>query len=86
MTVKAARYTNMLTLLQPELARFHDPVCFHVYQTRPATLDNLKANIRQEIQRVPQDMLQHMFQDIPKRLQEWITEEGGHLFHPIFKK
>lgn len=55
-----------------------------MYQTRPATLDDLKANIRQKIQRVSQDML-HVFQDIPKHLQECITEDGGQLLHTIFK-
>ncbi|PSN51234.1 hypothetical protein C0J52_10549 [Blattella germanica] len=56
-----------------------------VYQNCPATLDDLKENIRQEIQRIPHNMFQRVFQDLPKRLEECITEDGGHLLHTIFK-
>jgi hypothetical protein len=52
-----------------------------VFETRPATLDELKAN-REAIH----DVLQRAMDVFTLRLQECVTAKGVHLLHSVFKK
>jgi hypothetical protein len=53
-----------------------------VFETWPAALDELKANMTEVIH----DVLQCVMDDFTKCLQECITVEEGHLLHSDFKK
>lgn len=56
-----------------------------VFRERPRTLEELKARIRQEIERIPQQMLRNVMDNFRKRLQECIDRNGRHLNNIIFK-
>jgi hypothetical protein len=53
-----------------------------VFETRPAILDELKANIRESIH----DVLQRVKDDFTKRLQECVTAEKGAFTALCFQK
>ena len=51
-----------------------------VYQNKPRTIDDLKANITEEIQAVTADVLARNFRNIARRVQSCLDANGGH-FH-----
>lgn len=57
-----------------------------VYTNRPQTLNQLKRNIRTEIDAIPVEVLQRVMQSFRARLQECQQRGGGHLTDVIFKK
>ena len=57
-----------------------------VYRSRPATTEELKTKIREEIANIPVEMFRRVMQNVPKRLQECLRRDGGHLLDVIFKK
>lgn len=57
-----------------------------VFKSKPRNIEELKRNIRQEIEAIPQDMLQRVMADFVRRLEECVEKGGGHLTHTIFKK
>lgn len=57
-----------------------------VYRTRPTTINELKQNITNEIEAIPQDMLHRAFKSFHNRLLECERRMGAHLSDVIFKK
>lgn len=56
-----------------------------VYVNRPRTLEDLKANIRAEIDNIPVDMLERVMTNARNRLIQCIDDGGRHLPDMIFK-
>ena len=56
-------------------------VCLH----KPRTLNDLKEAIRQEIRPIDRQLLAHVMDDLKKRLENCIQEDGRHLTDIIFK-
>jgi len=54
------------------------------YQNKPRTTGALKANITEEIQAVPADVLARTFQNITRRVQSCLDANGGHLQHMLW--
>jgi hypothetical protein len=52
----------------------------------PHTVQELKHRIRQEVKRIPVEMLQRVMGDVRKRLSECLERVGGHLNDVIFGK
>jgi hypothetical protein len=52
----------------------------------PHTIQELKHQIQQEIERIPVEMLQRIMGDVHKRLTECLERNGGHLNDVIFRK
>ena len=52
----------------------------------PHTVLGLKHRIQQEVKRIPVEMLQRVMGDVPKRLTEYLEQNGGHLNDVIFGK
>ena len=46
---------------------------------RPKTVDDLKANITNEIKNIKPDMLKSIFYNLKKRLELVIEANGGHI-------
>lgn len=59
---------------------------FKVYQTRPRNLHELKQRITEEIQMIPQEMLEKVFESFFKRMTECQLVQGRHLMDAVFKK
>lgn len=57
-----------------------------VYVNRPATIEDLKQAIRNEIAAIDEDLLRRVFQNFEVRLRQCVVQEGGHLTDLIFKK
>ena len=55
-----------------------------VYQNKPATLQELKANIEEEIANLEPDVLRATMQNAVKSAQLCITSRGGHLSDIVF--
>ena len=60
-------------------------VKFKVYERRPSTLEHLKAAITEEIDAIPQNMLERVMINFRERLQNCIDIGGRHLRDIIFK-
>ena len=56
-----------------------------VYVNKPQTLDQLKTNIRQEIENIPVEMLKKVMKNSIKRADLCRTAKGGHLVDIIFE-
>ena len=56
-----------------------------VYEHRPATVEDLKAAISQEINAIPRDMIQRAMVNFRNRLHSCIAGGGRHLSDTIFK-
>ena len=56
-----------------------------VYTHKPRTLNDLKETIRQEILPIDRQLLARVMDDIKKRLENCIEEDGRHLTDIIFK-
>lgn len=56
-----------------------------VYIKKPRTLDDLKNSIRQEIEAVPNEMLENSVRNFQKRIQICMQQEGRHLKDIIFR-
>ena len=56
-----------------------------VYTHRLQTLQELKNTIRREIHAIPRDMIRRVMEAFPRRLQQCIDANGGHLTDVIFK-
>ena len=54
-----------------------------VYQTKPRTIDALKANITEEIQAVTVDVLARTFQTMARRVQSCLNANGSHFQHML---
>ena len=54
-----------------------------VYQSKPRTIDALKANITEEIQAVTSDVLARTFQNTERRVQSCLDANGGHFQHML---
>jgi hypothetical protein len=50
-----------------------------VYNPLPKTLDDLKANIRREIKKIPKDVLNSVFLNLEKRCKSILEKNGGHI-------
>ncbi len=50
-----------------------------VYNPLPKTLDDLKANIRREIKKIPKDVLNSVFFNLEKRCKSNLEKNGGHI-------
>ncbi|KAL4130614.1 hypothetical protein QTP88_008035 [Uroleucon formosanum] len=57
-----------------------------VFKHQPRTIEELKKTIRQEISRIPLDMLAKMMENFRERLQMCVARQGNHLDDIIFKK
>jgi len=55
-----------------------------VYQSKPRTIDSLKANIAEEIQAVTADVLARTFQNMARRVQSCLDANGGHSQHMLW--
>ena len=55
-----------------------------VYQTKPRTIDALKANITEEIQAVTVDVLARTFQTMARRVQSCLNANGSHFQHMLW--
>jgi len=55
-----------------------------VYQTKPRSIDALKANITEEIQAVTADLLARTFQNMVRRIQSCLDANGGHFHHMLW--
>lgn len=56
-----------------------------VYINKPRTLEDLKNSIRQEIEAVPNEMLERAVRNFQKRIHICIQQEGRHLKDIIFQ-
>jgi hypothetical protein len=52
-----------------------------VYMNKPRTLDELRENIRREIQMVTPEVLAPTFRNMQRRVQLRIDTQGGHFRH-----
>jgi hypothetical protein len=52
-----------------------------VYKNKPRTIQDLRANITTEINIIDTGMLTHVSENIVKRAQMCLEEEGGHFQH-----
>ena len=52
---------------------------------KPQTLDQLKNNIRQEIENIPVEILKKVMKNSIKRADLYRTAKGGHLVDIIFE-
>lgn len=59
---------------------------FKVFQSRPRDLLELKQRIAEEVQAIPQGMLERVFDAFFKRLEECQCVQGRHLKDVVFKK
>ena len=50
-----------------------------VYKENPQTIDELEASVNQVLKNVPLDFLRHTIENVPKRLQKLVEEEGGYV-------
>jgi hypothetical protein len=57
-----------------------------VYEMKPRTTVNLKQNIRDEVAAISPTMLQRVTQNLQKRLQECVDNNGCHLTDTVFRK
>lgn len=57
-----------------------------VYVNKPRTINALKIAIREEIEAVPNEMLQRAVRNFQERIKSCIRQEGRHLKDIIFKK
>jgi hypothetical protein len=57
-----------------------------VYADKPATLQQLKANIRREIAAIEPETLKKVMENAEKRADLCVASGGGHLADVIFKK
>lgn len=57
-----------------------------VYKTNPSTLPQLKENIRSEVNKIPQTLCKHVFENMRARLEECVSLDGRHLQNVVFKK
>lgn len=56
-----------------------------VYVNKPRNLEDLKTNIRNEINAIPRQILNAVMMNFITRIEECIVENGGHLRGTIFK-
>ena len=56
---------------------------WRVYHNKPRAIDALKANITEEIQAVTADVLARTFQNMARRVQSCLDENGGHFRHML---
>jgi len=57
----------------------------HVYADKPRKFNDLKEAIRQEIRPIDRQLLARVMDDLKKRLENYIQEDGRHLTDIIFK-
>jgi hypothetical protein len=50
-----------------------------VYNPLPKKLDDLKANIRREIKKIPKDFLNSVFLNLEKRCKSILEKNEGHI-------
>ena len=55
-----------------------------VYQNKPRTIDDLKANITEEIQAVTADVLTRIFQNMARRIQSYLDANVDHFQHMVW--
>jgi len=57
-----------------------------VFNSNPATLEELKARIREEMQNISRNTCQSVIENFCSRLQQCQNNEGSHMDDVIFKK
>ncbi|CAF4848254.1 unnamed protein product [Pieris macdunnoughi] len=57
-----------------------------VYSNNPATINQLKTNICEEMAAIPRTMCQQVFTNLRFRFEECLQRNGAHLDDVIFKK
>ncbi|XP_039280434.1 uncharacterized protein LOC120350562 [Nilaparvata lugens] len=57
-----------------------------VFETRPATIQNLKMRITQEIRAITPEVLRRVSENFSSRLRQCVQNDGRHLTGVIFKK
>lgn len=57
-----------------------------VYSNNPATINQLKTNIREEMTAIPRAMCERVFTNLRFRFEECLQRDGAHLNDVIFKK
>lgn len=57
-----------------------------VYETRPRDLEDLKTRISQEIARIQRPMLENVFQNFLRRLNQCVERKGQHLSDIVYHK
>ena len=55
-----------------------------VYQNKPRTIDDLKANITEEIQAVTADVLTRIFQNMARRIQSYLDANVDHFQYMLW--
>jgi hypothetical protein len=55
------------------------------YCTKPCTIEKSKERITEKVQAIYEDLRCRVMENLPKRLQECIEKQGGHLPGVIFK-
>uniref|UniRef100_A0A1B6DKJ8 Uncharacterized protein n=1 Tax=Clastoptera arizonana TaxID=38151 RepID=A0A1B6DKJ8_9HEMI len=56
-----------------------------VYMNKPRTLNDLKNSIRQEIEAMPNEMLERAVRNFQRRIQVCIGQDGRHLEDIVFR-
>ena len=69
-------YINNIYVIQYFIGYIKD----RVYQTVPRDIEELKQRIRDEFQRIPQDMIERACRSVPERLEIIVQNNGGHYF------
>lgn len=57
-----------------------------VYSNNPATINQLKTNIQEEMTAIPRAMCQRVFTNLRSRFEECLQRDGAHLEDVIFKE